>query len=80
MDTFMTTFNSRDVNAWAGSLNFPHVRFAGNRAGEDARFIDQFLERLLAQDEEGRFDHESEFSIKSFRGQIHAFRKGFTGE
>ena len=27
----MTTFNSRDVNAWAGSLNFPHVRFAGNR-------------------------------------------------
>jgi hypothetical protein len=28
MDQFMTTFNSRDVNAWAGSLNFPHVRLA----------------------------------------------------
>ncbi len=31
MDSFMTTFNSRDVNAWAGSLNFPHVRFASSR-------------------------------------------------
>lgn len=30
MDNFMTTFNSRDVNAWAGSLNFPQVRFASN--------------------------------------------------
>ena len=30
MDNFMTTFNSRDVNAWAASLNFPHVRFASN--------------------------------------------------
>lgn len=30
MDNFMATFNSRDVNAWSGSLNFPHVRFASN--------------------------------------------------
>jgi hypothetical protein len=30
MDEFMTTFNSRSVNAWAGSLNFPHVRMASN--------------------------------------------------
>jgi len=26
VDKFLRTFNSRDVNAWAGSLNFPHVR------------------------------------------------------
>ena len=45
---------------------------------DDARFVEQFLGRLLAQDEEGRFDDESDFGMKSFRGQIHAFRKGFT--
>jgi len=48
--------------------------------GDDARFVDQFLERLLARDEEGRFDDESDFGMKSFRGQIRAFRKGFTGK
>ena len=48
--------------------------------GDDAQFVDQFLGRLPAQDEEGRFDDESDFSMKSFRGQIHAFRKGFTGQ
>src|SRR6185312_3110331 len=46
--------------------------------GDDARFVEQFLGRLRAQDEEGRFDDESEFGMKSFRGQINAFRKGFT--
>jgi hypothetical protein len=30
MVAFMATFNSRDVHAWAGSLNYPHVRFASN--------------------------------------------------
>ena len=48
--------------------------------GNDARFVRQFLGRLLAQDEEGRFDDESDFGMKSFRGQIHAFRKGFAGK
>jgi predicted nucleotidyltransferase len=45
--------------------------------GDDTRFVDQFLERLLVQGEEGRFDDESDFGMKSFRGQIEAFRKGF---
>ena len=48
-------------------------------SGDDARFVEEFLERLKTQDEEGRFDDESNFSIRSFRGQIRAFRKGFTG-
>jgi hypothetical protein len=30
MDEFMTAFNSRDPQAWAASLNYPHVRFASN--------------------------------------------------
>ncbi len=47
--------------------------------GDDARFVDRFLGRLLAEDEEGQFDDESDFSAKSFRGQIRAFRKGFAG-
>lgn len=28
LDEFMLHFNSRDMNAWAGTLNYPHVRFA----------------------------------------------------
>ena len=30
MDEFMTAFNSGDAHAWAGTLNYPHVRFASN--------------------------------------------------
>lgn len=28
LDEFMLTFNRRDMQAWAGTLNYPHVRFA----------------------------------------------------
>ena len=28
LDEFMTTFNARDPQLWARSLNYPHVRFA----------------------------------------------------
>lgn len=28
LDEFMATFNARDPEAWAASLNYPHVRFA----------------------------------------------------
>jgi hypothetical protein len=28
MDAFMLAFNARDPQAWAASLNYPHVRFA----------------------------------------------------
>ena len=31
MEEFMTTFNARDVQAWAATLNYPHVRFASNQ-------------------------------------------------
>jgi predicted nucleotidyltransferase len=48
--------------------------------GDEGGFVDQFLARLLAQAEEGRFDDESGFGMRSFRGQIYAFRKGFTGQ
>lgn len=30
LDTFMETFNSGDPLLWAKSLNYPHVRLAGN--------------------------------------------------
>ncbi len=45
--------------------------------GDDAQFVDRFLGRVLSQDEEGRFDDESDFGMRSFRGQIQAFRQGF---
>lgn len=28
LDDFMRTFNNRDMQAWAATLNYPHVRFA----------------------------------------------------
>ena len=28
LDEFMLSFNRKDMNAWAASLNYPHVRFA----------------------------------------------------
>ena len=28
LDEFMTTFNARDPQLWARSLNYPHIRFA----------------------------------------------------
>jgi len=28
LDDFMRTFNNRDMEAWAATLNYPHVRFA----------------------------------------------------
>jgi 2C-methyl-D-erythritol 2,4-cyclodiphosphate synthase len=31
MDAFMTAFNDGDIEAWADSLQFPHVRMAGGR-------------------------------------------------
>jgi len=48
--------------------------------GDDAGFVKQFLNRLLAEDEEGRFDDESDFGMRSVRGQLNAFRKGFKRE
>jgi hypothetical protein len=30
MDQFMASFNARDPQAWAATLNYPHVRFASN--------------------------------------------------
>lgn len=31
MEEFMAAFNSRDVHAWAATLNYPHVRFGSNQ-------------------------------------------------
>jgi hypothetical protein len=38
LDAFMAAFNARDVEAWIGTLHFPHVRIAGGRVAvfEDA--------------------------------------------
>jgi hypothetical protein len=38
LDAFMHAFNARDVDAWAATLNYPHVRFASGTVSvyEDA--------------------------------------------
>lgn len=56
MQDFMTAFNSRDVNAWAATLNYPHVRFASNNvavyqdSGEFARKNANYAQRLAPWD------------------------------
>ncbi|NJN50467.1 MAG: hypothetical protein HC809_00375 [Gammaproteobacteria bacterium] len=55
MDAFMTAFNARDLPAWAASLQFPHVRFAGGRVDyypDRASFIDA-MSKLDLTDVEG---------------------------
>jgi predicted nucleotidyltransferase len=46
----------------------------------DARFIGRFLRRFLSWEEEGRFEDEADFGMKTLRGQVDAFKKGFTGQ
>ena len=30
LDSFMTSFNARNIEEWSETLNYPHVRFAGS--------------------------------------------------
>ena len=30
LDSFMTSFNARNMEEWSETLNYPHVRFAGS--------------------------------------------------
>lgn len=52
MDAFMTAFNSRDPQAWAATLNYPHVRLASGtvrvfqNAEEFARAEKDYPQRL----------------------------------
>lgn len=56
MDAFMTAFNSRDPQAWAATLNYPHVRFASNQvrsyasAAEFARDSADYAKHLAPWD------------------------------
>ncbi len=31
LDSFMYSFNARDMNSWSETLNYPHVRIAGGK-------------------------------------------------
>ena len=54
MNEFMTAFNSRDLPAWAATLNYPHVRFASNdvriynNAADFARENADYAKRLAS--------------------------------
>ena len=52
LDSFMTSFNGRDMKEWSETLNYPHVRFAGSKVtvwdtNEEYSAIDIF-ERLAS--------------------------------
>ena len=52
----MSSFNARDPTAWAATLNYPHVRFAGNQvkvydtAADFARDMKDYPKRLAPWD------------------------------
>ena len=52
LDSFMTSFNTRNMEEWSETLNYPHVRFAGSKVtvwdtNEEYSAIDIF-ERLAS--------------------------------
>jgi len=74
MDEFMTAFNARDAQAWAATLNYPHVRFAGNdvrvyqNPGEFARAMADYPKRLAPW----RYSRwESMTVVQSGPGKVH---------
>lgn len=46
VDRFITTWNSRDAEAWAGSLNFPHVRPAPRGPINVAADAQEYISRV----------------------------------
>jgi hypothetical protein len=52
MDAFMAAFNARDTNAWADTLLYPHVRFAGGAvttfSDRDAFIAANHIDKLIA--------------------------------
>ncbi|HML16675.1 MAG TPA: hypothetical protein VK419_06600 [Bryobacteraceae bacterium] len=74
MDEFMKAFNARDPAAWAATLNYPHVRFAGdqvrvyNTAEEFARENRDYPARLAPWDHSA---WEEMKVIQSGPGKVH---------
>lgn len=64
VDSFIETWNSRDAVAWAGSLNFPHVRPAPRGRILVAQDADEYVSRVdFARVVETGWDH-SEWDYK----------------
>ena len=52
LDEFMLAFNARDMEAWAATLQYPHVRFASASVSvyeDPAAFGDRDVFRMLAE-------------------------------
>ena len=62
MDAFMAAFNARDTGAWADTLLYPHVRFAGGTvttfADRDAFIAANHIDKLIAGEgwDHGKWD------------------------
>ena len=52
LDSFMSTFNSRDMKTWSKTLNYPHVRLAGGKvtvwSTEEEYAAEDIFERLAS--------------------------------
>ena len=54
----------------------PGLEMRALATGDEAGFAEDFPGRLVAQEDGAHFDDEADFGMKSFRGQIEAFKKG----
>jgi Domain of unknown function (DUF4440) len=75
MDRFMTAFNARDVEAWADTLLYPHVRLAGGTVAvypDRAAFIAAMrLDKLIATEGWDRSTWDSREIVQSSADKVH---------
>ena len=48
LDSFMTSFNARNMEEWSETLNYPHVRFAGSKVTKEEYSAIDIFERLAS--------------------------------
>jgi hypothetical protein len=75
MDAFMAAFNARDTNAWADTLLYPHVRFAGGAvttfADRDAFIAANHIDKLIAGEQWGHSKWDSLEIVQSSPKKVH---------
>ncbi len=75
LDEYMAAFNARDVEAWIGTLNFPHVRIASGQVAvfpDAAAFRDNFeFARFVAQTGWSRSEWTERRVIHSGPDKVH---------
>ena len=75
MDAFMAAFNARDTAAWADTLLYPHVRFAGGKVtifpDRDAFIAANHIDKLIAGEAWDHSKWDSMQIVQSSPNKVH---------